>query len=234
MGDVPAREPKSVAERKRATSRGGARIGTDESGKGDYFGPLVIAGVFVDSATEAGLVGLGVRDSKKVSDGQAMRLAAQIQRRLPTEVVVIGPQRYNALHRTMRNVNRLLAWGHARVIENLLARVPCDRVISDQFGDAEFLERALMDKGRQVRLEQRPRAEADMAVAAASLVARAEFLRRLAALSTRYDVTLPKGATAPVSDAGRRFVERHGVDALAQVAKLHFRTTAALVGTAAR
>jgi ribonuclease HIII len=205
-------------------------IGIDESGKGDYFGPLVIAGVYVSYTQEEQLRATGVRDSKTVTDKKAASLAEQIRRLCPFTAVVIGPERYNSLHMSFKNLNRLLAWGHARAIENLLEKVSCDRVIADQFGDKRFLENALMAKGRTVMLIQKPRAEEEIAVAAASIVARAEFVRRLQELSTRYGVSLPKGASDTVIAAGREFVRRQGADALGQVAKLHFRTTASVLG----
>jgi ribonuclease HIII len=201
-----------------------ARIGTDESGKGDYFGYLVVAAVFVDRATEAALNELHVRDSKRVSDAPAARLAVEIRRLCPHEVVRISPAKYNELHATMGNVNRLLAWAHARAIENLLERQACRVVISDQFGDEEYLRSALMAKGKQVRLVQMPRAEADLAVAAASILARAEFLATLRRLSDEAGIPLPKGATH-VLEAARQVAAKGGRDLLGRVAKLHFRTT---------
>jgi len=198
----------------------------DESGKGDYFGPLVAAGVCVPPAGREALAALGVRDSKVLGDAQVQRLALAVRTAYPTSVVAIGPRRYNDLYESMRNLNRLLAWAHARVIENLLVQVPgCREAISDQFGDARLLERALLEHGRRIALVQHPRAEADPVVAAASIVARAEFLRRLSQLAARFGTPLPKGAGPPVLAAGRAFVARHGVQALGEVAKLHFRTT---------
>lgn len=201
------------------------RMGTDESGKGDYFGPLVVAGVCVRDEAEAALLAeRGIKDSKKVSDGRAKQLAAEVQRLCPCEVVRISPQKYNELYEKIGNLNKLLAWGHARVIENLLERVACAHVLSDQFGDERFLRSALMKKGSQVVIEQRPRAEEDIAVAAASIVARAHFLRDLEALSRRCGISLPKGATH-VKDVARQVVVEKGKDELGQVAKLHFRST---------
>lgn len=206
------------------------QIGIDESGKGDYFGPLVIAGVFATPDQEQQLKAAGVRDSKTLSDAKATSLSAQIRSTCPHTLVVIGPERYNSLYGSFKNLNRLLAWGHARAIENLLEQVSCDRVIADQFGDERFLHNALMAKGRSVRLIQKPRAEEEVAVAAASIVARAEFLRRLQELGSRYEVSLPKGASDAVITAGKGFVQKHGVEALGQVAKLHFRTTERVLG----
>jgi ribonuclease HIII len=206
------------------------QIGIDESGKGDYFGPLVIAGVYVAPEQEDQLRAAGVRDSKTVSDNKAAALATHIRKVCPFTVVIIGPERYNSLHTSMKNLNRLLAWGHARAIENLLEKVSCSRVVADQFGDERFMQNALLAKGRTVTLIQKPRAEEEIAVAAASVIARAEFLRRLQELSTRYGITLPKGASDAVITAGKAVVQRHGADALGQVAKLHFRTTDKVLG----
>jgi ribonuclease HIII len=205
-------------------------IGIDEAGKGDYFGPLVIAAVHVDDAGAAALVAAGVRDSKALSDTRVSALARLVTRSCRTNTVAIGPERYNALYSKILNLNRLLAWGHARVLENLLAEVTCSRAIADQFGDERFVREALLERGRAITLVQQTRAEVHPAVAAASVVARAEFLRRLAALGQRFDLTLPKGAGPPVLAAGRVFLQRHGRDTLAQVAKLHFRTTQQILG----
>src|SRR5262249_60202954 len=165
-----------------------------------------------------------------LSDKPAAVLAGQLRVLCPFTVVAIGPERYNSLHASFKNLNRLLAWGHARAIENLLEKVACDRVVADQFGDERFLNSALMAKGQTVVLIQKPRAEEEVAVAAASIIARAEFLRRLQDLSTRYGVALPKGASDVVITAGKEFVRRHSAEALGQVAKLHFRTQARLLG----
>ncbi len=203
----------------------GGWIGTDEAGKGDYFGPLVVAGVYVTTATAVLLRQVGVRDSKTLSDKRIAEMSGEIRRTCPVNVVAVGPERYNEMYAKIRNLNRLLAWAHARVIENLLQHVDCRRVVSDQFGDERFLLNALMEKGKRVELVQRPRAEDDLAVAAASIIARGEFIHRLQLLSKSVGVDLHKGAGPPVLVAGRRYVEKHGCDALGKVAKLHFKTT---------
>jgi ribonuclease HIII len=208
---------------------GRGRIGTDESGKGDYFGPLVVAGVYVDGrAAEDFLKNLGVRDSKKVSDRRAGALAAEIAKALPHTRVAIGPARYNELYASMGNLNRILAWAHARAIENLAGKYPAAVALTDKFGDDAYVANALMKGGRELELVQRVRAEEDVAVAAASLVARAEFLSRLAALSSRAGLPLPKGASAGVEEAARELVRRKGKAALAAFAKVHFKTTSRL------
>ena len=133
------------------------RIGTDESGKGDYFGPLVAAGFFLADGQEEVVRALGVRDSKTLSDRRCRAIAETLRGAYPHSVVSIGPEKYNELYAKMRNLNRLLAWGHARVIENILERVPCGRAVTDQFGDAKYVLNALLKKGRAIELIQRPR-----------------------------------------------------------------------------
>jgi ribonuclease HIII len=210
----------------------GSRIGIDESGKGDYFGPLVIAAVLVTRDREQELRLMEVRDSKRISDGRILELAPDIRALYPHSIVAIGPQRYNELYAKIRNLNRLLAWGHARALENLLGHHACEVAISDQFGDERFILNALMDKGKHIRLVQRPKAEADLAVAAASILARAEFLSRLKRLSEEVGTTLPKGASPTVELAGRMVVKKHGVERLKTVAKMHFKTTEAVLAGA--
>ena len=205
------------------------RIGIDESGKGDYFGPLVIAAVFVTPVTQEDLVLMGVRDSKKISDGRILEMAPDVRLLCPHSTVSIGPQRYNELYLKIRNLNRLLAWGHARALENLLQQVDCDLAISDQFGDQRLILHALQEKGKKIQLIQRTKAEADVAVAAASILARAEFLQRLGKLSQELNTTLPKGASPAVELAGRMVIKKYGQDRLQTVAKLHFKTTKQIV-----
>jgi ribonuclease HIII len=204
------------------------RIGTDEAGKGDYFGDLVIAGVLVDAEIEEALAGIGVRDSKALAERRARELAERIRDLAPHNIVRIGPAKYNELHRKMENLNRLLAWGHARVIENLLAEYDCPLAVSDQFGDERFLQSALMSKGRSISLIQRTGGEADLAVAAASILARVTFLNRINALSREVGVKLPRGALH-VHGAARELYQRGGLDLLRTVAKLHFKTTKSVV-----
>ena len=204
------------------------RIGVDESGKGDFFGPLVIAGVFIDEAAARNMMEIGVRDSKLIkSDARIAEVAKQIRATTGciANVVAIGTEKYNQLHAKMRNVNDILGWGHARVIENLLERVDCRKAISDQFGNKRIVQNALMERGKKIELVQRHKAESDLAVAAASIIARDEFVRRLRQLGKEFGVDLPKGASAAVEAAAVELVSKHGPGALAKVAKMHFRTS---------
>ncbi|HIE10777.1 MAG TPA: ribonuclease HIII [Kiritimatiellae bacterium] len=203
--------------------------GVDESGKGDYFGPLVVAAVYLDPSQTRRLLDEGIRDSKKVSSARAIADMERKIRKLSggrSASVVIGPAKYNELYRKMRNANRILAWGHARAIENLRERVPeCQKVISDKFARDHVVLSALMRKGRAVTLEQKHRAESYPAVAAASILARAAFLRYLKSMEKKYRIAFPAGASAQVVEAAAKLVKERGAAVLLEVAKYHFRTT---------
>ena len=212
-------------DRERDDDENDSWIGTDESGKGDYFGPLVIAGVYVDEKSLSKLKALNVRDSKRITDSVAKKMAEDIKASSSYSIVLIGPQKYNELFEKMKNLNIILAWGHARVIENLLRKVNCRRVITDKFGDEKFVKNALMKKGKMVSLEQKFRAEDDIAVAAASILARAAFLSKLKELSKEVSLELPKGASSAVEEAAQALVKKHGQEVLTKAAKVHFKTT---------
>ena len=200
-------------------------IGTDESGKGDYYGPLVVAGVMVDKDNLKILQDLGVKDSKKLTDTIIEKVACQIKSNSTFSVITINPAKYNQLYSKFKNLNNLLAWGHARAIENILEKRECQNAISDKFGNESLIKNALLTHGKNINLEQRVRAEDDIAVAAASILARAEFVQRMRKMSNEYGINLPKGASAKVKEQGRLFIEKYGNDALINIAKLHFKTT---------
>lgn len=206
-------------------------IGTDESGKGDYFGPLVAAGVYVNENTAKLLEFEGIRDSKKLSDNKNTELAQKIVEicRGQYSIIEISPEKYNNLYeqfnREKKNLNTLLAWGHAKAIEELLSKVDCKTALADQFADERFILNKLQEKGRQLKLIQMHKAERNIAVAAASILARARFLEKLSKLSSEYRIDLPKGASASVVESAKKIVALHGENSLRKVAKLHFKTT---------
>ena len=207
-------------------------FGVDESGKGDFFGPLVIAGVFVDRGIGRKLIDAGVQDSKRIgSDARIRALADAIRKNSMglVEVVLIGPAKYNELYEKFGNLNKLLAWGHARVIENLLAKKPdCPRSLSDQFADARLIEQSLLRHGRKIDIQQRPRAESDIAVAAASILAREGFINWLDREGKKHGMRLERGVSPAVKTAAEKIVKEKGPAVLQQLAKVHFRTAHAV------
>ena len=210
-------------------------FGIDESGKGDLFGPLVIAGVYLDGDLARHLRDSGIQDSKAISSDKKIRdLAAVIRKSgAPSEIIVIKPEKYNQLYRSIGNLNRLLAWGHARVIENLCARVPeCPRALSDKFADSRVLQKALLENGKKIQLDQRTKAESDYAVAAASILAREGFIDWLDKSGKELGVTLATGVSPKVKSAASTLIAEYGADILPKVAKMHFKTAAEVLGTA--
>lgn len=217
-----------------------AHLGTDESGKGDYFGPLVVAGVYVQPQDMAALREMGVADSKTLSEKKIRTIADSLRTYFQNrfEVLFIKPEKYNELYAKIGNLNKLLAWGHARVMENLLGKLElsktgkldCRYALADKFGDEGLIQRALMQKGRRIRLVQIPRGERDLAVAAASIIARDLFVHKMEEQSQYYGVTLPKGCNEMVRKTAEQIVAQYGQGELAKVAKLHFKTTREICG----
>ena len=213
-----------------------AWIGTDEAGKGDYFGSLAVAGVYVNPEIREILHALGVRDGKQLSDSQVRKLAQEMRQRFGDNISWLGlePAQYNRQYTRFRengrNLNHLLASLHAKVIRDLGKRVDCRYVLVDRFAKEEVLETELqIVLNPNIKLVQMPKAESDTAVAAASIIARDVFLRQLEQLSDKFQFQLPKGASQ-VIDAGKQFVKQHGAESLRHVAKLHFRTTTDILG----
>ncbi|MBS0606875.1 MAG: ribonuclease HIII [Verrucomicrobia bacterium] len=200
------------------------RIGVDEAGKGDFFGPLCIAGVFATEDHIKELLKIGVKDSKKMTDKAILVLSQKIKKICPHSIIKISPKRYNELYANFRNLNRLLAWGHATAISELYTRTQCTNVIIDQFASEDVVLSALKHKNIQVELTQRHKAESDPVVAAASILARAAFVEGIEQLGIEVGLELPKGASAQVIAAGKKLVAKHGESILSSVAKMHFKT----------
>ncbi len=203
-------------------------FGVDESGKGDFFGPLVVAGVYIDRGIARKLIDAGVQDSKRIGSDARIRALAETIRKSTAgliETVLIGPERYNELYQKFGNLNKLLGWGHARVIENLLAKKSdCPRALSDQFADARVIEQSLLRHGRKIDIEQRTKAESDIGVAAASILAREAFINWLERRGKELGLRLERGVSANVKEAAKKLVEINGPRVLRGLAKVHFRT----------
>jgi len=245
-GGVNAIKVQTLTEGKRAISNlknsdkndvelGFPIIGTDESGKGDYFGPLVSAGVYVDERSAKALIAYGIKDSKKLSDSKNLELAQEVAKICKGRfaIIEISPEKYNDLYeqfkKEKKNLNTLLAWGHAKAIEEILSKVDCKVAIADQFADESFILGKLQEKGKKLKLIQMHKAEQNIAVAAASILARARFLEKLSNLSNEYKIDLPKGASQTVIENAKKVVDMYGKETLRKVAKLHFKTTTAVV-----
>ena len=206
-------------------------IGTDESGKGDYFGPLVICGVYVDKETSAGLKKIGVKDSKELSDNSIRKISSEIKKISAGKfsLVVINPEKYNQLYERVGNVNRILGWGHAKVLENLLVNTPADEAISDKFGDESYIRNSLQEKGKNILLHQLTKAERYTAVAAASILAREKFSNWFDVQKQVMGIELPKGASVMVEKTANEIKNRFGEAKLKELVKIHFKTTKKII-----
>jgi ribonuclease HIII len=207
-------------------------IGTDESGKGDYFGPLVIAGVYVNPDITEKLKKLGVRDSKTLSDRAIKDLSREIKQVCEQgfSTIMITPEKYNELHKKMGNVNRILGWAHAKVLENVLEICDVQTAISDKFGNEKLILNALQEKGRNLYLYQTTKAERYTAVAAASILARDVVVRWFESNSNTIGFILPKGASSAVEAAAKKILSKFGSEYLNKIAKVHFKTSPRLTG----
>lgn len=200
-------------------------VGSDESGKGDYFGPLVAAAVVLDPADLGALEDVRLVDSKRLSPGAIVRTARVLRETVIHSIVTVMPSRYNDLYEKMGNLNRLLAWCHGAAIEEALGKKDASRVVIDRFCDEKMIRNHLKPLALSKELEIRPRAEDHPAVAAAAILATDEFRRRLGRLGDEAKLTLPRGSGAPVKRAARRLVQVNGQGILHRVAKIHFKIT---------
>jgi len=218
---------KLIPDDKPALEPSYAYIGTDESGKGDYFGPLVIAGVYLTPDTGKLLRSIGVKDSKELSDLQIKQFAAEIKKmnEIVFDIVLILPEKYNQLYEKMGNLNRLMGWAHARVIENLLNKCDAGEAISDKFGSEKLILDALQQRGRSINLQQVTKAEKFIAVAAASILARDAMVKWFNTHSKKYKLKIPKGSSLKVESTAKNILKKYGEEELNRLVKLHFKTS---------
>lgn len=205
-----------------------SHAGLDESGKGDFFGPVVAATVIADRPAIESWIKAGVKDSKRIAELQILKLDQLIRdtKGVAVRTCFCGMPKYNELMaRPNANLNRLLAWQHATALEQALStkRVPWG--LLDQFSEQPLTQRELARKGlKEFDLRMRTKAEEDPVVAAASIVARAEFQRQMAMLSKRFGARLQKGAGPLVKEQAKEIIAKFGAQGLRDFAKLHFRT----------
>ena len=206
-------------------------IGTDESGKGDYFGPLVIAAVFTNPSISKKLKEIEVRDSKVLTDQSISIIAAKIKKLegCVFDVIVISPEKYNILYDKMGNLNKLLGWAHAKAIENVLNVKIAPEAISDKFGNEKYIHNSLQEKGKEIKLHQLIKAEKFTAVAAASILARDSFSKWFYRVKKQMNIQLPKGASQKVEEKAKYIKKQLGNEVLGKLVKLHFKTTKKLL-----
>lgn len=215
-----------------------SHAGLDESGKGDFFGPVVAATVIADKAAIDAWRKAGVQDSKKITELRIIELDKLIRetRGAVVRTCFCGMPKYNELmSRPGANLNRLLAWQHATALEQALAAKPVTWGLLDQFSEQPLVQRELAKKKvESFELKMRTKAEEDPVVAAASVVARAEFVRQMHLLSKRFGSKLQKGAGPLVKQQAAEIIQKFGARTLGEFAKLHFRTAYEVVAAAGK
>ena len=203
-----------------------ARIGIDESGKGDFFGPLCVAGVFGGKSEIERLIQIGVKDSKKITDSAILKMGKEIESFCSHYVIKLHPTKYNELYPKFGNLNHMLGWAHATTIEHLVKETSCHNVIIDQFAHESVVKKALKAKKDlgEIELTQRHRGEEDIIVAAASILARKAFILSISDLEKKFEMKFPKGASSATIQAARSYASKYGKEALSEVGKMHFKT----------
>jgi ribonuclease HIII len=200
------------------------RIGMDEAGKGDFFGPLCVAAVYANQEAIAFLKMAGVKDSKELSDPTILAIAEKIRAKLPFTVIRLFPQKYNELYLKFKNLNRLLAYLHTSALKEVAVKTGCKKAILDQFADPSVVQGMVEKNGLEIDLIQKTKGESDLVVAAASILARAAFVDGIDRLCREVDFLLPKGASQAVVKAAQALSLRDGKQILNKVAKTHFKT----------
>jgi len=200
-------------------------IGTDETGKGDYFGPLVIAGMYVNEEVIKFLTQLGVRDSKELSDPEIDRIAKIIKTTYPSNysIISINPDKYNELYQDIKNVNKLLDWGHSKIIESIYKNFKTKTIIVDQFSKTPLKISTAKDFS-EVNFVYMPKAEKNIGVAAASILARNQMSKWFYAKQKSGFYVL-RGASSEVESAAKKIYLENGKQILEKLVKLHFKTT---------
>lgn len=212
-----------------ATLPRGLWAGSDESGKGDFFGPLVVAAVVVDDGTVAKLAAAGVKDCKLLTDKKILELEDVIKANVvDCAVLELKPSFYNLRYEQVLaqggKLNQLLGSGHVNALSKVLERHPdCHFALIDQFTKSLENIRELQKRFPSCQVRQQPKAECDLAVAAASVLARARFLRTMEELAQLAgEQELPKGGGPATTACASRLAAKLGREALRSFVKQHF------------
>ncbi|OQY38841.1 MAG: hypothetical protein B6226_03020 [Candidatus Cloacimonetes bacterium 4572_65] len=203
-------------------------IGSDESGKGDFFGPLVVTAFHCYHEDIKVLREMGVQDSKKLTAPMILKIAEKIMERFPKQYSTFAliPKKYNELYvnfgKSGKKLDHLLAWMHSKAIANLVKLSTPEGLVIDKFTSERIISPFLNFEKLDYDLKLIPKGERDVAVAAASILARYKYVKGMDFYSKSYGLTLPKGGGKQTLVAGREFIKLHSKEKLVEVAKLHF------------
>ncbi len=200
-------------------------IGSDESGKGDFFGPLVVAAFAFDNKIKKDLSDLNIKDSKELSDNEIRRISFNIKKRFPDRfsVIEIQPKRYNELYESFKNLNSILIWAHTKAIEELQNKFEYTELVIDKFCAEDLIRTELNKKLNKFNLILTEKAERFYGVAVASIIARERLLKWFEKKSNELKIDLPLGASNKVNDVASHIKNKFGNDVLSELIKLHFK-----------
>lgn len=210
-----------------------SHIGSDEVGTGDYFGPVCVAAVYVKSDDIDWLNGLGVADSKKISDEKILEIAPLLIKRLPYSQMAVDNPKFNDLTAKGYNMNKIKAILHNAVLNNVKNKVNNQniKIVVDQFAEEKLYYSYLINESIIVNnITFMTKAESHApAVAAASIIARYSFLKKMEEISKKYNITIPKGAGMVVDTFGELFIKLYGMEELTKITKLNFKNTSKII-----
>ncbi len=202
-------------------------IGTDESGKGDYFGPLVTAAVYTNKQINYELEQVGVKDSKLIPDNEIKKIEVDLKKIVKDkyDIITINPEKYNSLFEQFKNLNKILAWAHTKAIQNLIDNVNCKNVISDKFGNEFLIKSELSKKNIDINIYQTTKGERFTGVAAASVLARAKVIDWFKTKSKEIGFEIPKGAGEQVNLIAQKVLQKTNKEYLSKMIKFHFKNS---------
>ena len=202
-------------------------VGSDEVGTGDYYGPIVVTASYVNKDDIPFLTELGVKDSKKLSDEQILKIVPKIIKKIKYKTIMLSNKEYNKNYGKDMNVNKIKAVLHNKVLTEMVKDNEYDYIVVDQFEPESSYYKHLSEVPSPLKgITFITKAEDKcLSVACSSLISRYIFVKEIDKLGDKYGIFLPKGANYYVEDVGIKLVEKYGVNVLKEVAKLNFSNT---------
>lgn len=202
-------------------------VGSDEVGTGDYYGPIVVTASYVNKDDIPFLTELGVKDSKKLSDEQILKIVPKIIKRIKYKTIMLSNKEYNKNYGKDMNMNKIKAVLHNKVLTEMVKDNEYDYIVVDQFEPESSYYKHLSEVPSPLKgITFITKAEDKcLSVACSSLISRYIFVKEIDKLGDKYGIFLPKGANYYVEDVGIKLVEKYGVNVLKEVAKLNFSNT---------
>lgn len=202
-------------------------VGSDEVGTGDYYGPIVVTASYVNKDDIPFLTELGVKDSKKLSDEQILKIVPKIIKKIKYKTIMLSNREYNEKYGKDMNMNKIKAVLHNKVLTEMVKDNDYDYIVVDQFEPESSYYNHLSEVPNPLKgITFITKAEDKcLSVACSSLISRYIFIKEIDKLGDKYGIFLPKGANYYVEDVGIKLVEKYGLDVLKEVAKLNFSNT---------